>query len=240
MTRTILNTQEAWLKHREIGIGGSDCGCIVGANPYKSALDLWKEKIDYRHGIKPPFIENAFTQYGKTCEPAIRTIFQANFVDYFKVYNNPLESLRDDEYNFMKASLDGEITVLKDITVPEKYGFNKAHSLREIELKEGMKGVHEIKTCDITFHPKKFKGPYGIPESYLCQIMHYLMITQYDFACCTALLQTKNDKGIIIKNEIFNYFYLRKDLDFLIANLREQEVAFWDCVLKEEMPKIIF
>ena len=37
-------TREEWLKARTQGIGGSDAGCIVGANPWKSARQLWKEK----------------------------------------------------------------------------------------------------------------------------------------------------------------------------------------------------
>lgn len=36
--------REEWLKERTQGIGGSDAGCIVGANPWKSARQLWREK----------------------------------------------------------------------------------------------------------------------------------------------------------------------------------------------------
>ena len=37
-------TREEWLTARTHGIGGSDAGCIVGANPWKSARQLWREK----------------------------------------------------------------------------------------------------------------------------------------------------------------------------------------------------
>lgn len=47
MAELILNadaSREDWLKVRNTGLGGSDCGSILGLNPYKSALTLWSEK----------------------------------------------------------------------------------------------------------------------------------------------------------------------------------------------------
>ena len=46
MAELILNadaSHEDWLKVRNTGLGGSDCGSILGLNPYKSALTLWSE-----------------------------------------------------------------------------------------------------------------------------------------------------------------------------------------------------
>jgi putative phage-type endonuclease len=34
-----------WLQRRRQGIGGSDVACILGLNPWKTALDVWAEKI---------------------------------------------------------------------------------------------------------------------------------------------------------------------------------------------------
>lgn len=39
------NTREAWLQARKQGIGGSDIACLVGQNPYKTAFELWHEKM---------------------------------------------------------------------------------------------------------------------------------------------------------------------------------------------------
>lgn len=34
-----------WLQRRRQGIGGSDVACILGLNPWKTALDVWAEKV---------------------------------------------------------------------------------------------------------------------------------------------------------------------------------------------------
>ena len=34
--------KEEWLKHRQVGIGGSDASCIAGLNPWKSSIQLHK------------------------------------------------------------------------------------------------------------------------------------------------------------------------------------------------------
>ena len=39
-----INAVETWLKERSKGIGGSDAACILGLNPYKTNVELWKEK----------------------------------------------------------------------------------------------------------------------------------------------------------------------------------------------------
>lgn len=37
--------KQQWLQVRKLGIGGSDCACILGLNPYKSAYQVWKDKV---------------------------------------------------------------------------------------------------------------------------------------------------------------------------------------------------
>jgi len=37
--------REEWLAERKTGIGGSDAAAVLGVSPYKSALDLWREKV---------------------------------------------------------------------------------------------------------------------------------------------------------------------------------------------------
>lgn len=38
-------SHEEWLEHRKKGIGGSDAGAICGLNPYKSAIEVYLEKV---------------------------------------------------------------------------------------------------------------------------------------------------------------------------------------------------
>ena len=54
MAKLILSVKEAkdhdkWLSVRNMGIGGSDAGVIMGLNPYKSPFQLWMEKTGQTH-----------------------------------------------------------------------------------------------------------------------------------------------------------------------------------------------
>lgn len=50
----VLGSHEEWLKART-KIGGSDASAIVGMNPYKTNVDLFKEKA---YGIEPEDISD--------------------------------------------------------------------------------------------------------------------------------------------------------------------------------------
>ena len=43
---TLNMTHDEWLKIRKSSIGGSDAGAILGLSPYKSAFDVYADKVD--------------------------------------------------------------------------------------------------------------------------------------------------------------------------------------------------
>lgn len=45
VTKTLNLSRIDWLKLRQSGIGGSDISAILGENPYKTAYDLYQEKV---------------------------------------------------------------------------------------------------------------------------------------------------------------------------------------------------
>lgn len=63
--------EQGWLAARRKGIGGSDISAICGKNPFKSALDVYLDKINYV--IEEDFKENML--WGKLLEPAIANEF---------------------------------------------------------------------------------------------------------------------------------------------------------------------
>ncbi len=70
MSLTILPAdapREEWLAARQHGIGGSDVSAIVGMNPWKTALDVYCDKL----GLAEPQAENRAMRLGKRLEPAI-------------------------------------------------------------------------------------------------------------------------------------------------------------------------
>ena len=63
----------AWLKNRKKYLGGSDVSCILGLNPYKTNVQLYREK----KGIVEPddLSDNPLVQYGTNAEEHIRALF---------------------------------------------------------------------------------------------------------------------------------------------------------------------
>jgi putative phage-type endonuclease len=62
-----------WLAlRRELGVGGSEAGSVVGMNPYKSAYTLWAEKT----GQVPEFEGNLTTDVGSYLEDFVAKLFE--------------------------------------------------------------------------------------------------------------------------------------------------------------------
>ena len=37
--------KQEWLNYRKQGIGGSDAGAVCGLNPYKTAMEVYQDKV---------------------------------------------------------------------------------------------------------------------------------------------------------------------------------------------------
>ena len=161
-----LKSHEEWLKHRE-RIGGSDAAAIVGMNPYKSNVELWQIKTGQ---VVPEDISNKpYVKYGTEAEQYLREMFKLDFPEYQVEYvdNN---MFFNDKYPFAHASLDGWLTD-----------------------QDGRRGVWECKTTQIQHPGQKRKWDGRIPDNYYIQILHYLMVTEFDFVVLKA--QLKYDFG---------------------------------------------
>ena len=58
--------KDEWRINRSKGIGGSDASALVEMNPYKTLIDLWKDK---EYGS--PEITNPAIEYGNACEDVL-------------------------------------------------------------------------------------------------------------------------------------------------------------------------
>ena len=45
LVSTLNMDKETWLKYRKKGIGGSDAGAVCGVNPYRSAMQVYQDKV---------------------------------------------------------------------------------------------------------------------------------------------------------------------------------------------------
>ena len=181
--RKILANREEWLKHRS-RIGGSDAAAIVGLNPYKTNTDLYLEKTGQKES--PDISDKPYVLYGTKAEEHLRELFRLDFPQYQVQYfdNNMYLNSR---YPFAHASLDGELTD-----------------------EDGRRGILEIKTTNILQSMQKEKWKDRIPDNYFIQVLHYLMVTEFDFVVLKA--QLKSEFGGQIYLQTKHYFIERSEV----------------------------
>ena len=90
----------AWLEERRKGVGGSDIAPIMGISPWKTAYQVYLEKI----GEVRDYQESEVMDWGKRMEPALRQWYSDKTGRSVRL---PDKILYHKEYPFMLASLDG-------------------------------------------------------------------------------------------------------------------------------------
>ena len=81
----------------------------------------------------------------------------------------------------------------------------------ELVDNDGRLGILEIKTTNILQSMQREKWRDRIPDNYFCQVLHYLAVTEYDFAVLKA--QLKSDWGGELRITIKHYLIERKDVE---------------------------
>lgn len=208
--RKILANRKEWLKHRS-RIGGSDASAIVGLNPYKTNTDLYLEKTGQKES--PDISDKPYVLYGTKAEEHLRELFRLDFPQYqVQYFDNNM--FLNSKYPFAHASLDGELTD-----------------------EDGRRGILEIKTTNILQSMQKEKWRDRIPDNYFIQVLHYLMVTEFDFVVLKA--QLKSEFGGQIYLQTKHYFIERSEVLGDIEYLAEEEAKFWKCVEAKKMPNLI-
>lgn len=200
-----------WLKERQKGIGGSDAATILGLNPYKNNVQLWREKV----GLEEPedISDKPYVQYGHDAESSLRQLFRLDFPE-FKVYSRKNEILQNKRLPFLQASVDGELTDPDD-----------------------RKGILEIKTTSILQSMQKEKWIGRVPDNYYCQLLHYLLVTGWEFAILKAQLKYQYpEKMKLVTN---HYTFERKDVEDDMRVLLRAEIEFWKHVENKTEPALI-
>ena len=193
-------TREEWLEARKRFIGGSDASAIMGMNPYKTNVELWLEKTGQ---FKPEDISNKpYVRYGTEAEDYLRELFRLDYPQY-EVFYEPNNMWTNDEYPWAHASLDGWL----------------------FDRESGRFGILEIKTTNILQSMQKEKWHNRIPDNYYCQLLHYLMVTGFDFCILKAQLKTEFNGDVYLQTKHYTVekAEVQADLDELI--FREQRFA---------------
>ena len=203
--------REEWLRARTNGIGGSDASAVIGRNPYKSNIELYEEKTGRR---APEDISGKpYVQYGTQAEEHIRALFALDYPEY-TVEHHENRILRSKDFPFMQASLDGELTD-----------------------RQGRRGVLEIKTTNILQSGQREKWHDRIPDNYYIQILHYLLVTGWDFAILRAHLNTT--WGEDRRTSVRHYFIHRSEVAEDLEYLKAEEIKFWRFVEAGKKPPLV-
>lgn len=102
--RVLVSTKDLpkseWLKYRQMGIGGSDAGAIVGVNPWKSPFGVYLEKINEVEQTE----ENEAMYWGCQLEDVIAKEFRNKHPELSVYRKNAI--LQHPEHRFMLANVD--------------------------------------------------------------------------------------------------------------------------------------
>jgi putative phage-type endonuclease len=205
-------SREAWLEGRKSRIGGSEASAVVGLNPYMSNVELWEIKTGRRQA--EDISEKNYVKYGTEAEKHLRALFALDYpqfaVDY--VENN---MFINDRFPWLHASLDGFLT----------------------EKETGRKGILEIKTTNILQSMQREKWDHKIPDNYYIQILHYLAVTEFDFAKLRALI--RYDYGGDIFANIKDYTIERAEVEDDIKFLIDKELDFVEYFARGVRPPLV-
>lgn len=207
----ILKDREEWLKHRN-RIGGSDASAVIGKNPYRTNVELWQIKTGQL--IPEDISDKPYVKYGTEAEPLLRELFKLDHPQY-QVFYEENNMFLNDKYPFGHASLDGWL----------------------IDA-DGRKGVWECKTTNIMQSMQKEKWYHRIPENYYVQILHYLLITEFDFAVLKAQLKYEFNGSVYLQTR--DYTIEREEVQEDIDYLEKSERRFWRQVQERKEPNLIF
>lgn len=116
-----IDNRSDWIAARKNGIGASEAAAVIGFSPYKTNIELWREKTG--KVIAADISDKPYIQYGKAAEYHIRELFKLSAADRYTVDYAEFDMHINDKYPFIFATLDG---ILTD--------------------KDGRKGILEVKT----------------------------------------------------------------------------------------------
>lgn len=205
-----LASREEWLAARSGRIGGSDAAAILGHSPWKNNVQLWEEKA----GIRQPedISDKPYVKYGIAAEEHLRGLFKLNFPEY-QVFYQEGNMWFNDKFPFAHASLDGWLVD-----------------------QQGRKGILEIKTA----RPQEEKWKDQIPQHYFVQVLHYLMVTEFDFAIVTAQMKYDFHEDIdSFEAKTIHRLIERSGHEADIQYLYQAELTFWKQLQAGQKPALI-
>lgn len=209
-----INNEDDWHLNRSKGLGGSDAAAILGLNPYKTNLDLWREKTGRK---KTDNVSNQeAVKYGKQAEEPLRQLFLLDYPQYVLKYS-PFDIHCNKDHEFIRGTFDGEL-------------FDTSQFM--------LKGIYEGKTGKIRQVTDWVKWENRVPQNYFCQVLHYFSIDE-EYKYCKLKAQLKHyDENNEILHTTKHYHFIRDEYKADIEYLTEEEIKFWWYVENDKEPPL--
>ena len=193
-----LASEQDWLAARRHGIGASEAAAILGVSPYKSALQLYCEKLEL---VEPDASEAEHLYWGRMLERPIARRY-ADVTGRRVVPCEPWTLRRSRQHSFMVATLDALTWPVRHETAS---AYEEAKSVMPLEIKN----VGVYKGEDWAEEP---------PLAFQIQVQHQLAVTGLGAASIAALIGgnrlvwfdvARNDKFITLLIEKESEFWAR-------------------------------
>ncbi len=161
---TAALTEDEWLAWRRRGIGGSDAASVLGVSPYRTARELYLDKIGAEPAGKGRDMSVTF-EIGHLLEDVVAQVF---------------------------AKKTG-LTVLRDQTMYQHplYPFMLADVDRFVTLPDGRKAILELKTAHYNLQHLWADG--AVPRHYEIQTKHYMSVMNVDTAFIACLFSNNEN-----------------------------------------------
>jgi putative phage-type endonuclease len=182
----------------------------IGGSDVPSIFSLspWKSVQELwmeKKGLLSPkdLSNNNLVQFGIKAEKLLRELFILENLDKYTLHYTDNNLFINDKYPFAHASLDGWL-----------------------EDKEKKKAILEIKTATVTDSWEK------IPDYYQLQVIHYLMVTEFDYVILKARLRHEESDYVEVKHFKIN----RADVLDTIDQIVSVEELFYKSLQMDEFP----
>ena len=189
-------SEEDWLDYRRRGIGGSDVSAIFGTSPFRTARDLYYDKLNIA-SVEDDEGNWVAMEMGHLLEPLVAKIFERK--TGYRVYQIK-KMFQHPQYPWMLADVD-----------------------YFVDLPDGTTAILEIKTTNYNARDNWWmNGKETVPVYYESQGRHYMAVTDLDrcFFCC---LYGNNEEEVIIR-EVKRDFEYEAEMVFLEQYFWENHV----------------
>lgn len=191
----------AWLAERRTGIGGSDIAAILGVSPYRTAVDVWMDKL----GQAAPVEENEPMYWGTVLEDVVAREYSLRTGIKVERINRVV---RRPGADWMLANLDRICWQNGQMPVVRRTGRIVSRHALECKTASAWKS-------DVWTHADDI-GDTPLPVEYTAQVMWYMAVADLDVV----------DVAVLIGGQKYAQRRVERD-DETIRAMVERAEAFW-------------